>query len=459
MHAFPQKKTYFFGGTEASSLTFPPELCYNLAERNKERTMKQYLDDAVKSIMESVSFDSSLAPACEGMPFGKGAADCLNHFLTLARSMGFETHNYDNYVGEVLFGEGEAFAVLAHLDVVPAGQGWNTDPFTGILKEGKIFGRGTMDDKGPAVASLYAMKALKDEGFRPRKTIKLIVGCNEECGWACIDHYKKVATMPEIGFSPDANFPVIYAEKGIAHVEFHFPVSDPPFASFSGGERANMVCDRCEATPNAFDERKATEAGMTYQNGVLVSLGKSAHGSTPEEGVNAMLPMLNYFSDHTDVKRVIRCLFDDEQGLKQLCDETGNLTLSPDVVRFENGVLSVLTDIRYPATVAFERVTEKLDAFGVPYEIASHQLPLFQDKNSELVSTLCAVYNRFTGKNEQPIAIGGGTYARALKCGAAFGPEIEGEEVTIHQANEYITIERIQLMLDVYKQALYELTK
>lgn len=219
MHAFPQKKTYFFGGTEASSLTFPPELCYNLAERNKERTMKQYLDDAVKSIMESVSFDSSLAPACEGMPFGKGAADCLNHFLTLARSMGFETHNYDNYVGEVLFGEGEAFAVLAHLDVVPAGQGWNTDPFTGILKEGKIFGRGTMDDKGPAVASLYAMKALKDEGFRPRKTIKLIVGCNEECGWACIDHYKKVATMPEIGFSPDANFPVIYAEKGIAHVE------------------------------------------------------------------------------------------------------------------------------------------------------------------------------------------------------------------------------------------------
>lgn len=204
--------------------------------------MEAYFNDIVDAVCKTVRFDSSLKPAEEGCPFGKETADCLNYYLSLAKEMGFETHNYDNYVGEVIFGEGEELAVLAHLDVVPAGDGWRFPPFAAVINDElsaggvpgvKIWGRGTMDDKGPAVAVLYCLKALKDEGFRPKRKIKLIVGCNEENGWACLEHYNKVTHMPEEGFSPDASFPAIYAEKGILHFTARFPMADPPFRSLS----------------------------------------------------------------------------------------------------------------------------------------------------------------------------------------------------------------------------------
>ena len=235
---------------------------------------KRYLQDCIKSIAESVRFDSSQAAPLPGMPFGKGAADCLAHFLRLAESMGFETHNYDNYVGEAVWGEGEAFAILAHLDVVPAGDGWTHPPFAGEIADGKLYGRGTMDDKGPAIVCLYCLKALKDAGFAPRRTIRLIVGCNEENGWECIAHYNRVARMPESGFSPDADFPVIYAEKGILHVCLRFALPDAPFSALYGGERANMVCDRAMAEGGPFDAARAKKYGLTAEDGKLVAEGK-----------------------------------------------------------------------------------------------------------------------------------------------------------------------------------------
>lgn len=421
--------------------------------------MKKYLDDAVNSICESIRFDSSLAEPAQGMPFGEGAARCLEHFLSLAESMGFQTNNYDNYAGEVIFGGGkEEFAVLCHLDVVPAGAGWTKDPFGGTVEDGKIWGRGATDDKGPAIACLYCLKALKDEGFEPKKKIKLIVGCNEECGWKCIEHYNKVAHMPEEGFSPDADFPVIYAEKGILHARFHFPVADAPFLFFEGGERANMVCDCCTSTPRTRRRKKEAQLGLERTRNKLTAHGKSAHGSTPEQGVNAILPMLEYYNENKDVQRAIDCLFNDVYGLKTMHDETGYLTLSPNVVKLRRGFLTFLCDIRYPATYTLKDMYAALDKFGVKYETVSHQAPLMNEKDGKLVSTLLSVYEEYTGKKAEPIAIGGGTYARALKRGAAFGPELEGDEVTIHQANEYITVERVEMMLEIYKKALEKLT-
>ena len=422
--------------------------------------MTDLLKQTVASISESIRFDSSWQEPAPDMPFGQGAAHCLAHFLRTAAALGFETHNYDNYVGEVIFGSGEPFAVLAHLDVVPAGDGWTRDPFCGAVEDGKIFGRGAMDDKGPAFCALYALKALKDEGFTPKKTIKLIVGCNEETGWACIDHYEKVATMPEVGFSPDGGFPVIYAEKGILHVRLHFPVANAPFSFFEGGESHNMVCDRCEATPRTLAVTRARMLGFEIKNKKLIARGRSAHASTPELGKNAIEPMLTYFENKSaDVKRVIDCLFRDVHGLKQLHDETGYLTLSPDLIKYRRGELQVVCDIRYPATLPLSAVLEKLNLFGVKYETLRHQAPLMQDKNGALVQSLLAAYEAYTGKQAQPVAIGGGTYARALKCGVAFGPEMEGDEPVVHQANEYITLERVEMLLNIYKDALMRLTK
>ena len=245
--------------------------------------MTYYFDVIVKNIAQAVTYDSSQAQPEEGMPFGRGAAKCLDFFLSLAEFMGFETHNYDNYAGEVVWGSGKDFAVLAHIDVVPAGSGWTHDPFGGEIDEqnGRIWGRGTMDDKGPAMLALYAMHALKEEGFKPRRTIKLILGCNEETGWGCIEHYNKVAKMPEEGISPDADFPVIYAEKGILHVCFAFDAADVNFSGLKGGNRANMVCDRAMAEGGPFDAARAKKYGLTAEDGKLVAEGKSAHASLP----------------------------------------------------------------------------------------------------------------------------------------------------------------------------------
>lgn len=420
--------------------------------------MEKYLNDTVKTIQELIRIDSTNQPAEEGMPFGKGAARALQAFLSCAAAMGFETRNYDNYVGEVLFGEGEPFAILAHLDVVPAGSGWTHAPFGGEIENGKLYGRGAMDDKGPAVVCLYALKALKDEGFQPRKTIKLIVGCNEECGWGCIDHYKQCAEMPKVGFTPDADFPVIYAEKGILHVKFYFPVENAPFTALYGGKGVNMVCDE------AFAQCDKTEGAERYslrvEDDLLVSRGVSAHGSTPEKGKNALEPLFAYFArSNEDMRRAHEILFEDIFGLKNFSDETGRLTMSPDVANYGDGILSVCADIRYPSTLPLQAVLDVLDKTGVRYEEIHHQRALFNPKDSFLIQTLQRVYNEATGERAEPIAIGGGTYARALECGAGFGPQLCGEPVTIHQKDEYISIPHVTFLLNLYRRAVEELTK
>lgn len=420
--------------------------------------MEKYLNDTVKTIQELIRIDSTNQPAEEGMPFGKGAARALQAFLSCAAAMGFETRNYDNYVGEVLFGEGEPFAILAHLDVVPAGSGWTHAPFSGEIENGKLYGRGAMDDKGPAVVCLYALKALKDEGFQPRKTIKLIVGCNEECGWGCIDHYKQCAEMPKVGFTPDADFPVIYAEKGILHVKFYFPVENAPFTALYGGKGVNMVCD--EAFAQCVETEGAERYSLRVEDGLLVSRGVSAHGSTPEKGRNALEPLFAYFArTNEDMRRAHEILFEDIFGLKNFADETGRLTMSPDIANYGDGILSVCVDIRYPATLPLQAVLDVLNKTGVRYEEIHHQSALFNPKDSFLIQTLQRVYNEATGERAEPIAIGGGTYARALECGAGFGPQLCGEPVTIHQKDEYISIPHVKFLLNLYRRAVEELTK
>ncbi len=415
--------------------------------------MDKIFDDVAKSISQIVKINSSQKAPEDGAPFGKGAAECLEAFLKLAASFGFETKNYDNYAGEVIFGSGEDFAILAHLDVVPAGSGWTHDPFGGEIDyvNKKIWGRGTMDDKGPAVIALYCMKALKDEGFKPKKTVKLIVGCNEENGWECIKHYNEKAKMPETGFSPDADFPVIYAEKGILQLKLKFPAAKG-FKNLTGGERANMVCDLC-GVEAPVDKLKLQALNLSAENGKIVSRGKSAHGSTPDEGINAISPILKYLG----LDGMHSLLFEDGFNLSGFEDVTGKLTFSPDVIESDEKGIYVTCDIRYPATYTKEQVLEAVAAKGVPYEILHCQSPLYNDAECKLISTLCGVYNEVTGKSLKPIAIGGGTYARALKCGAAFGPEEYGEENTIHQANEYITFEKIEKCLKIYKLAIERL--
>ena len=394
----------------------------------------------LRDISQIIKINSEEGAPETGAPFGKGPREALDFFLSLAQSFGFETHDIDGYAGEVIFGAGEEFAILAHLDVVPAGSGWTHEAYGGEIDytTRRIWGRGTMDDKGPAIITLYALKALKDSGFKPNRKIKFIVGCNEESGWGCIDYYKKHAHMPDEGISPDADFPVIYAEKGILQLKLRFDAEGN--FDIKGGERPNMVCDLCEVKKGGK---------------VTIFRGKSAHGSTPEKGVNAILPALEFLG----LDEIKHLLFENGLGLCDLEDETGRLSFSPNVVERKDKSIFITVDIRYPATLDRQKVLSVFEARGISYEIMHEQAPLYNDINGKLVTTLCSVYNEVTGKDCKPIAIGGGTYARALKNGAAFGPEEEGEENTIHQPNEYITFEKIEKCYEIYKLAIEKLTK
>ncbi|MCD8286543.1 MAG: Sapep family Mn(2+)-dependent dipeptidase, partial [Clostridia bacterium] len=288
--------------------------------------MKSSLEAIIHDISEIVKHDSSLSAPDMGRdaPFGIGARESLDFYLGRAKEFGFSTWDLDGYAGEVSWGTGEDFAILVHMDEVPAGVGWTHDPFGGEIDEAaeRIWGRGTMDDKGPAVIVLHAMKALKDEGFVPRRRIKLIAGCNEETGWKCIEYYTDHAHMPDEGISPDADFPVIYAEKGILQIQASFavPGATERFRAFFGGTAANMVCARCEAYA-PLDEEKLQALGLEYNaaTGAVISTGKAAHGSTPEKGVNAIPAMLKYLG----LDDIYEALFETYLGLKGLEDETG----------------------------------------------------------------------------------------------------------------------------------------
>lgn len=422
--------------------------------------MNDKITDILTALEKLIAAPSVKSAPLPGMPFGEGTAEALRVMLGLAEEMGFATRNYDNYAGEIVFGEGEtALGILCHLDVVPAGEGWTRPPFR-LTREGdRFYGRGVLDDKAPAAVCLYALKALADEGFRPACAIKLILGCDEESGWACMDYYKKHAALPDFGFSPDADFPVIYAEKGILHLRFAFPNRVKAFRDLRGGDRANMVCARASMRGRA-EEDQLKKYRLVREGEEILSFGRSAHGSTPEKGENAILPLLRLLSDcGEDVSDILSCLFDDACGLREMSDETGNLTLSPNLIEMRGDKIYVTADIRYPATFTKEQVLRQIDRTGAEYRIVNEQAPIFCDKESFLIRTLLGVYEEVSGKKARPVAIGGGTYARALPVGAAFGPELPGEESTVHQPDEYVTLSSLRFMYDAYLLAIRRLSE
>ena len=415
--------------------------------------------DLLPKFYELLSIPSVKGQKEDGAPFGAEVKKALDYTLDLAKSFGFETKNYDGYVGEVVFGEGQPFGILCHLDVVPVGneKAWISPPFTPTERDGNLYCRGVLDDKCGAICSLFALKKLKDEGFTPKRQLRLILGCDEESGWGCIDHYLKCAKMPDEGISPDADFPVIYAEKGIAHVKFK--IKKLKNFSLTGGTRANVVCDYCKLV--TYAENNYTLADMLGLKKVgenaFESYGIAAHGSTPEKGKNAFNGVIAYLCHLGYLeKSVYDNFFADALGLKNIKDETGALTFSPDLAETGTKYLYVTVDIRYPATKNYADIEGLLKRLA-DFEIIHHQKPLFVDKNSDLVQTLLKVYNEVTGENAQPISTGGGTYARALKKGVAFGPAFGKEADSIHQPNEYMPIENIYKFTDILYKALYKL--
>jgi len=461
--------------------------------------LKSYKKDIITKTQELVDIES-IEGALDGVyPFGYGAAKALEYVLELGKSLGFKVKNVDHYAGHVELGEGdEILGILGHVDVVPVGEGWSSPPFKSQIREDKIFGRGTLDDKGPIIAALYAMKAVADLGLPLNKRVRLIIGTNEETGSEGIKHYLTKEELPTFAFTPDADFPVIHGEKGIMRVLVRKEmVKDlsKTYCEFKieGGTAINMVPDSCffeikklsvdsvdvEKIEKLIKSMQETSDGYEYEyeDGKLIvkSLGKAAHASTPEHGENAiskLMLLLNklelnnkFLKDTTEFyTNCIGMSFNGEKMGIGLTDEvSGKLTCNLGLIRMDDTRVEMEMDIRYPLTSTYNEVIEplklKCENYGFEVKVKKHVDSIFIPKNNENIQKLMHVYREVTGDYEtEPLVIGGGTYARELNNAVAFGPLFPGTEDTAHQKNEYISIDDLLKCSEIYAKAIVCLT-
>ena len=468
----------------------------------------EYKEDMIKTLQEIVAIKSVASDPVGDFPFGEGVQDAYEYMLKKAKEEGFDTENIDNYGGHIEFGgylyddEGymvgtsdEIMGILAHLDVVPEGKDWDYEPYGGQLEGDNVYGRGTIDDKGPAIAVFYAMKALKDAGIIPEKKVRLILGLDEETGWKGMDYYLKHVKQPDFGFTPDGEFPAIHGEMGILIFDIAKKIGKTPanakgvsLRSMTGGNAANMVADHARAVIKAdsYDRikeqlvefRKATgyqiNAKGIGKNLEITTLGISAHGARPESGLNAISILMKFFDEISLGNEDIRDFIDfynthigfelsgDSMGCGLEDEQSGKLIFNVGMVNIDDESASLTINIRYPVTMNDEQVYNSMLPVINQYNLGiikkKNQEPIYMSKDDKMIRTLMDVYKKHTGDMEsEPLVIGGGTYARAVKNAVAFGAVFPGEKELAHQKNEYISVTNLIKCAKIFADAIFEL--
>lgn len=440
-------------------------------------------DEMIDTLQKWIRVPSAKGEAAPGAPFGKEVRSMLDMALADCEQMGFKTQNFDGYIAHADLGEGsdeDALAILAHLDVVPEGDGWKYPPYGAVIENGRMYGRGTSDDKGPAVAALYAMKAVKDAGIPLRRKVRLILGCDEESGWEDIAHYNKVATMPRMGFSPDASYPIINIEKGICRLELHGVLSNEGLQviAFNNGERPNVIPGRAsalvvgDAATVAQAEVAAkkldipAEVQLTDKGVSITVTGISGHAAYPETARNAngeMLLLLRELGVQGDLRLLADKIGLDYkgEGLEISVSDgiSGYLTCNLGIIRAGEGGVYATLDIRYPVMTNPDMIIKNVSASlpGMRVEAMEVKEPHHVPAGSELVQNLLDAYHEVTGYERKCLYTGGGTYARSLQEGVAFGASFPQDEDLAHQANEYADIEGLYKNIKIFALAIVKL--
>lgn len=334
--------------------------------------------------------------------------------------------------------------------VVPAGDGWTQDPFGGEIVDGKIYGRGTTDDKGPTIAVLYAMKTLKEKSTPPAR-IRLILGQTEENGeWRDIEAYTEAEEIPECGFTPDGDFPAIQNELGAMVFQVEMPRAESGFREGEGGTAPNMV---------PAHARVKTEFG-SYE-----ASGKACHGCAPWLGVNGISALMekvhraepeNRFAGmYADL--IGKTIYGEKLGIAAE-DESGKLTLNAGLLKMSGETVTLMVDIRYPAKKNPDEISGSLvrqfSSYGASCECVYQVRPLYTPSDSPVLGALLSAYREVTGDESRPISIGGGTYAKAMPNMVAFGPNFPGHENREHMEDEYIPVDDFLKLEEIYERAL-----
>lgn len=463
-----------------------------------KKQIEQYIDAHRQEMIEDICclcrINSEKTCYQEGRPYGEEVGRALTLGLSLAEKYGFSINNYDNYVGTVDLNEGpKQLDILAHLDVVPAGEGWTvTQPFEPIEKDGKLYGRGTADDKGPAVAALYAMRCVKETGLPVSRNVRLILGTDEECGSSDIAHYYDVEEEAPMTFSPDGSFPVVNIEKGgmkgSFSAEFQPSSGKARVLSIHAGTKVNVVPGKAFAVMIGLDDNLIRETGKEIfgETGVsfeiqgrndtleITAVGEGAHASTPEDGKNALTALLRLISRLPfDVCEQIEALhrleqlfpFEDTRGRAlgiDMQDElSGELTLAFDLLEVSETSLEGVFDCRSPLCANEENVLEpvrkRLAEQGFTLHNDEMKSPHYVDGDSDFVKTLLRVYERYTGKKGRCESMGGGTYVHDLKNGVAFGAAMPGTDNRMHGADEFAVIDELLTSAKIFAHVILEL--
>ena len=460
-----------------------------------EQYFAEHKDAFIEHIRRLVRIRSVKGEAQAGIPFGEGPAEALKETLIIAEELGLLTNNIDNYVGTISINEEDTkLGILGHVDVVGEGKNWSYDPYEGTIVDGKMYGRGTSDDKGPVIAAMYALAAVKDLGFPLAYNTKLIVGTDEESGMEDLDYYLTKEKTPPYLFTPDAEFPVINIEKGAIRTSFDasFAKTDklPRVLSVSGGYKVNVVPPEAIAEIEGMLLPDISEIALrvTEKTGVnfeLQDLGKErvhikavgvgGHASTPETAINAITGLLTLISklplSEEEGHRMLRGVADifphqdyygKAAGLAMEDKESGKLTMNFSIFEYSSdGQLKGMFDSRVPlcATEAntFDVLEPKLADYGIRLERGGFEKPHHTPADSPFVQTLLHVYEQYTGLKGDCIAIGGGTYVHDIEGGVAFGPTMPGIDTRMHSNDEFIIIDDMLKAAQIYAQVIVEL--
>ncbi len=444
-------------------------------------------EEIIKGVQECVKIKSVEEPAKDNMPFGEGVNKALEYCLDLSTSMGFKSVNVDNMLGYAEYGTGEEMvAVLGHLDVVPEGEGWTYPPYGGEVHNGKIYGRGTTDDKGPTIGALYALKAIKDLNIPLKRRVRIFFGLNEETGSKCVKHYvDKGEEMPVCGFTPDAEYPIINGEKGIVTCKYkrNLHQSENKIITLSGGIASNVVPDYSEAIIEIGnnDINKIIEIAKQFEkiaveeygsNLKIKSYGVSAHGSTPEKGKNAISQLLLFLENlklNKDAEEYVSFMNKyfglDVNGIKlgiyMEDDISGKFILNLGTVKLDNDEISIEINMRYPVKKSYEdfidTFKDKMLLGGFEEIYLRHKKSLYVSPDTEFIKKLQKVYEEKVGDKAELISIGGGTYAKAMDNVVAFGPIFKGEPMVEHKPDEYIEIDSLIKNVQIMAAAIREL--
>jgi dipeptidase, putative len=462
--------------------------------------VESYKENIISDVQKLIAIKSVKEKAGkEGAPFGDGISRALDFCLDLAASMGFKTRNIDGYCGYAEYGEGPSYiCAVTHLDTIEEGRGWKHDPFSGEIDSGKIYGRGAIDNKGPAVTLLYALKALADSGVRPGRKIRVIFGTDEEGGLSTdslyrdIMHYLKNEAPPLMGFTIEANFPAVYAEKGLLFTQFTKKIMQPDDKKvlyIKGGVQPNTVPAYCKAKLITSDRSAIIEKIRKYaldnmldfnvdmeEDGVIVeAFGSEVHSGWLESGKNAALMIIRLLAetrfggdDMADtmqflINKLGSGIYGEGLGIEYEDEFSGKLTHNLGVIDFDNRFIRVDLDFRYPVTCDFEESLEVIkEAFGkagFDLKICCSLKPIYYPPRDHFaIKPLVEAYRAITGDVTEPIAIGGSTYAKSMTNIVAFGPVFPGEKQVAHTVDEYVKIDDLMLMGKIYAKALYDLS-